>query len=582
MITLLANKILKILCCLLNIYKLLMSNTTELIIKVQEDFKTNAKIFLDEVTNIDNDRDYDAEQLTSNCYYKKENHNAAKISFFNGKWGVGKTYFLENHVLSNSSNYWNENEGGIIFIKLDALQIFSLSSKTTEFYLEILNTLEKIIVKSKLEKSLKLTKELTKKIVLSNSSFIQNVNEAIKETKNNLSNSLSKSSIIRQSFNELNISLKKDKVKKVIIFVENTERISTDFWKLIKAANEMSPLNIFHFIFITNKDFLLIDKPTDKAHIEDHNQWVNSIFSKFSNSRNYSFTQDYGPYLDNTFKNSSFKSFIQSSLNGQSNLKTISIRDLTKQNLGDFKDYQSLIEILKNNLKLKIDIDSIFIEAAKSIDAQEISNTFSSLKKILNKDINLGYHLISLSSIKILEEEYFVENKLLSKKILENTKVISEYLQEKRINKELNITNTKSISERGNELKKEKNKEEINTKEIQWETNEYLQNILDVYKLYENSINKIKKDSSFCLALKFLDFELNKDEYKNKYDSKTKEQIKGSFIKWTIDENKLHDDGIDTNSSIWSSFRKELINKYNGYNNNQTINIARKENKYRF
>lgn len=423
------------------------------------------------------------------------------MTIFNGKWGSGKTFFIENFIQNFKTN---SNDGyfeEVLYI--DALEILEnenvilqlleiISNSDTELGHGVKNAVEKITKNNHLK-----TFSMFSSLVL-NDLFAKitgvDLKNAISESKNNSEDEIDP------------IEIK----KKTIVLIDNLERIGSDAKNILKTTYKLRGLENIYFILVTN-----VDKLFNAIEISEEAKEEFPIY-KFINTSIFDFSQDYSSVFKNhisTISDDEVK-IINTCLNNTTDGEQMSIREFSNWakefNFWDLnnkfdrfkglskieninildqvnKEYKDLIlKQKKNLLEIYNEARDIVINLSNFINNQSDSSFFESGESfIFNKNItNELYNLVNMEKTAYNINEFleFIDkfNTLVNDEFSHIVEQVNHYeLVKAKEEDELNLF----LDERG--LLKEKRLEIESTMETAFK--ERLDSLTKEYNIAENN-----------------------------------------------------------------------------------------------
>lgn len=245
------------------------------------------------------------------------------MTLFNGNWGSGKTFFIENFKHNfpglNSDGYFVE------FLYIDAMEILEdsdvilqlikmMSATDTEFGSEVKKSLDKAglnpVVKGAVAAGSVLVAGLIEKITGVDVKEAYNTGKNVFDEANN------------NTSNDCEIKL----AGNTLIFIDNLERIGKESKKILKAVYKMRSIDNLFFVLISN-----VSKMQNIFNSQEESNEEFPIY-KFVNTSVFDFDQDYSSILIKNIANISNdeKRIINNSLNNTDDGEQLSIRQFSR------------------------------------------------------------------------------------------------------------------------------------------------------------------------------------------------------------------------------------------------------------
>lgn len=345
------------------------------------------------------------------------------MTIFNGNWGSGKTFYIENFILNFNS--LKNNDVDIYFediLYLDSLELLSSEdliidsliglSKSNEKFSKVTSTLLKL----KKNKGLITTFEIINQFILSNigvdpKKVVQNVKEEIAIT---------------------NAELKLEIEKPVIVFIDNIERMGRDSSEIIKMLYKLRKVKNLYFVLITNIDKLKNELFNGFDSYSDNEYPI----YKFVNTKIFNFKQNYIPLMKSLDSDIELEELnaLNDELNKGKEGEQLSIREFT--HWIETSDFVSARDDVHRFLSLRT-IPYISIEETlKNRYSNEIITDFNNFKSAIN--------LLNI----IIEKLIYKINNLMAGayKNFDSVKLLLASLVELReLKRQNNIINNKNI-----------------------------------------------------------------------------------------------------------------------------------------
>lgn len=263
------------------------------------------------------------------------------MTLFNGNWGSGKTFFIENFKHNfpklSSDKYFVE------FLYIDAMEIL----EDSDVILQLIKMMSVTDTKfgSQVKKSLAEAEinPVVKGTVAAGSVFVSGLIEKftgldIKGAYNAGKNVFDEAK--NNTSNDCEIKL----AGNTLIFIDNLERIGKESKKILKAVYKMRSINNLFFILISNVSKM--------QNIFNNQEEPNEEFPiyKFVNTSVFDFEQDYSSILIKNIANitNDEKRIINNSLNNTDDGEQLSIRQFSRwANENDFWNINSKLGRIK-------------------------------------------------------------------------------------------------------------------------------------------------------------------------------------------------------------------------------------------
>ncbi len=508
------------------------------------------------------------EESKSKSYLMPEILNRKSPStILNGSWGSGKTYFIEK--LFQNFLKWQEKKQEIKLTKkqLDDVTYFTDIIVIDTFkYVSANNIPEELII------------EIFSKIQNFSDKVKRFIYSFLKETFITLSKPIYKE-ILKKSFGKLdkkfdktNISnawKKQIKERKIIIVLDNIERLGKHSWEVFKAINKISILDNFVFILPMDLDFL-----------KNYREIKSNEFpiEKYIDLSIFNFTQNYQGYLNTIFQHDlKLAKIINEMLITKIDDKNLTIRQVKKifenKKIYEIQDKNKLFKEILNNIWGKFSVlKNYFLE-------NYINPILVKFKEFINNKIKFR-NLIWYGETKKAKHEYYnlpcpgITNSYHYSWCIRDIKYDwqwdLEYIPNSELNKLLVENQYNHTLNVINEIKEKINKyldDTLNSKDnkLDLENNKF-------YLYYKKNISKInelveKINDSYNNNLIIFDFLESKSSSWN--DNQIKFSIWLYLLKndlLTYENYKLYIQNIDEISLLWGLNISEIESILNAIN----------------
>ena len=464
-------------------------NKKDLIISADDwEFKKASKKFLEDLRfqhkQFVNEINKESEVFKSFCKKRKKKKihfypeilcKKSGIGLINAPWGSGKTYFIEalakRFYLDPCADEHSYFETIVI---INAWKFSASDSIPSDVIQEIVFKLTEISGKANKIILLQIAKKLFNATVLNWTNRFLGTDFSKIDTKKSVEDLI-------KSYN------KNNKIKPILIFLDNLERVGSASWDFLKAITKLSELNKIIFILPMHLPKMHANEPVGSSEYPIEKYLDFSIWNfkqdYYSLFKSFGFREDTIKILKRLFSNPDKET---------SAILTIrEIKQRIQNSISNLNNKMNKFEILSNIVNLKIWGD---FETAKKIISWEVEEAYKLHKNILknfNFIIGIKEEIIDFFSYEKEIQDFIL--KTLNKKIpvfFTHSKLgtikkeFNDYVTKKRdkLNKDLSALESKDteygsfydslnkdIENLENQIKTEKNKRyksEISTKKI--------------------------------------------------------------------------------------------------------------------
>ena len=518
-----------------------------------ENLDKGYEIFSREIIKVKKEWDLFKKQAGKNqiTFYPEVLSRMSPMTIINAPWGSGKTFFIESFAkLFILEKIKSINFSKVIII--DAWKYSNAKSIPDEIMSEIFYKIINLGFMIK-NKGLKIAKQLF------NTTALPWINRFSTFNFKELNTKKESIETLIGSFNS------NGKEKKIIIFIDNIERLGKNSWEVLKALGKLSQLKNFLFILPMN---------ADKMH---KNQSINDgefPIEKYTDLKIINFEQDY----NNLFNNKGFDKSIINDLCTIFNYKIdgaiLSIREINKRMKSNelpnktFSKYKTF-SVIKKYIWGDVSLFAGLIKSDIEDSIKYLNNSYKSWVNVRELVVNSRKHKWPINELRFILKN---NNILIFDDQLKETKnylnVLLEYVSSNvtlikslktKITK--NKTNNQKLDRDITVLRENINKEEDKPDNIERETDKIVS-----WKSEITLKEKYKNDNNGYVSLD------NKEiEYKNRiiqeinyFCSKLSVAIsnfEGDIIKW---KNNVHED--------IKSYFKDIFN-FTEWEQNRSISI---------
>lgn len=476
-----------------------------------DSFKLKSEEFNEEWRQFKNNKEY-KEQLKKFHISPEKERYLSPITIFDGEWGTGKTFFLENLMKKCIKNEikLDSLSGFKSIILIDLWEYMNNQNMVNDIVYDVYNKLAPL-KRKKINRLIKILSIGVKTTLNLSNIFV----------KNNISLDLSltidkKLSIKKWSINKIKNHLKN--IDKTILIFDNIERIDDKAIEVIKLIQKISNVDKLLIILVMNLEKFKYWKKEDRI-----NKYITlGKYFKFHQ-------KDYKSILLSKGIKKEFIREINDFLESDNNKNKLSIRDLDKMlnpiKLNEYitKSKYAWIFYINNNIWkndeevkriIKTDIESMFSYLNKRIDSfkkqffSKISNNFLPVKitngmfsEYINGDSNFYekfWENIPNKSIELIQNIFYRVNFFTWRIFFEN-----------EIEKIIKIVNSKILNSK-KDIIYEKWKTIMNhLNNINKEKNNIIKNMNINHKIIFNNILKIYDNSTDLFDPNLINFLFN-------------------------------------------------------------------------
>lgn len=311
------------------------------------------------------------------------------MTIFNGNWGSGKTFYIENFIknfpeikTSDNDEYFDD------VLYLDSLELLSSEDLIFDSLLSLASLTEKFSnVKSALIK-IKENRMFKTGMEIANQFIANNIKIDIKKVYHNTKLDQPEEKIF---------SLELE--KPIIVFIDNLERMGKDSSEIVKLIYKLRKIDNLFFVLITNIDKL------KNVIINDFDSELDDEYPiyKFVNTKIFNFNQNYIPFITNLNSNISpleLNNLNRELNNGKDGLQ-LSIREFS--HWADFSEFSKVKSDIDRLLTFKSIPYINIVKSFKNIYSKEITVHIDKFKELVNLLETISNSLLlkanSLSSV---------------------------------------------------------------------------------------------------------------------------------------------------------------------------------------